>query len=451
MIKLRLHTIDRSKRKDYINPNKQQFLGILGTRGEGKSRLLEALMYYYYHIGYTLLDLWSAPNYENYFWCIANEGHKKRIAITILAPESLIVAQKKIDEFNEKYFTPVPLIKIVKLPFATAKFESDSNYKIYDILTQAILECRSQRRILCFNPKIYTDETTMFRTLEILFRSIDRIAYDNFHAIEPQEVGKQNYDELTIRQKNYHKLIFCAREFGEIAPARMKGDKSGQSTLIKKAQLRLFRLARHSQVNGIIDYQNASDAESSIRHQIDIWAVKGWTRELAGENFQWIFDKVKTERLKILEKKRFSKNARKEADSAFPPIELLDKTWFYGFNATKFPRLMKVPDLPIKHKEPTDKWDHITGIPLQHDQEILKRINSSIKSKISKSDERNLYELMNELHFVKKHGWDDTRLKIAEMQKKGEISASINFESVKENQVSSKFSKLKKKYEKVLN
>jgi len=448
MIKLRLETVDRSKTKEFINPNKQQFIGILGTRGEGKSRLLEALMFNYYQIGFTLLDLWSAPNFENYFWCIANEGHKKRLPITILAPESLIDPKEQVDSFNLKFQTQYPLIKIVKLPFATAKFESDTNYKIVEILTQAIIECRNERRILCFNPKIYTDEATMFRTLEILFRSIDKIAYDHFNAIEPSEVGKTSYKEMTLHQKNHHKIIFCAREFGEIAPARMKGDKSGQSTLIKKAQLKLFRLARHSQVSGIIDYQNATDAESSIRHQIDVWAVKGWSRELAGENFQWIFDKVEAQRKMILEKKRYSRSAKREADSAYPPIEIMAKTWFYGFNATKFPRLLKVPELPIKHKEPTDKWDRITGITLEHDQEILKKATHSSKSKVSKSDEKNLFNLMKELHTVKKLSWDDTRLQLAELQEKGEITATIDFGSVKYNQLGSKYTKLKKKYEK---
>ena len=425
--------------------NRQQFMGILGVRGEGKSVLLEGIGYKYWKSGYTILDLWGAPNYENYFWCLSGDDHITKIPVTILAPESLIDVKEQVDAFNSTQMTNYPLVRIVKLPNPTAKEHTEQNDQIFNILQDEIIRCNKERRILVFNAKMFPDEINMFRTLEILFRGVDKIAYDNFHALTPEKVGVKTRQEMTERQKNYHKFLFLVREFGELAPARMKGDKSGQSTLIKKAQLKLFRLARHASVSGFIDYQNASDVDSSIRHQIDIWAIKGWTRDLAGEAFQWVFDKIDARRKKILEHYRYSQDGHTLADSLFPPVELLDYRWYYGFNSYKIPKLFPTPTSPTKHKEPTDKWDLITGIPLQHDYTLLKKANS-VSGRASKADEKDLYFIMADLH--KKMKWGEVKEKIAEMQLNGEINSHLQFADISDNQVSSKFSKLQKKYTK---
>ncbi len=125
----------------------------------------------------------------------------------------------------------------------------------------------------------------MFRILEILMRNLITISNNFFNALTPEDVGVTTKERMSVRDRTYHKMVFFIREFGEVAPARLKGDKSGESTLIKKALLKFVRLARHANIDGIIDYQNASDADSAIRNQIDTWLIKTWTEELGGENF----------------------------------------------------------------------------------------------------------------------------------------------------------------------
>lgn len=446
VLKIRKNTIDRKKIKGFLNMSKQQFMAVLGVRGEGKSVLLEGLGYRYWKAGYTLLDLWGAPNYENYFWCLSAKGHKAKIPITIIAPESLIIIPEERDAFNQTQLTQYPLVRIVQVPTPTAKEESEQNDRIYQLFTDEIIRCRKERRILCFNAKIFPDEKGMFRTLEILFRGVDKIAYKNFDALTPKSLGLKSRDEMTIKQKNHHKILFIIREFGELAPAKLKGDKSGQSTLIKKAQMKLFRLARHTSVNGFIDFQNFTDVDSSIRHQFDLHAVKGWTRDLAGEKMQWIFDKIERKRKRILEWYRNSNDGRILADSLFPPIELLSNLWYYGFNSYKIPQLFPVPISPTMHKEPTDKWDKITGISLEHDPDLVKKLSNSAPSKVSRADESNLFNLMTELK--KKNKWNDVRLELAKKQENGELNSNLNFSTISDNQVSSKYSKLKKKYTK---
>ena len=121
MIKIRKDTVNFEKNPTSINLLAQNLIGILGIRGAGKSYLGEALLEKYFEAGFTCLDLWSAPNLENAFWIFAKDDHKKRIPISILAPDSFIIPEAKIDRFNGKYLTKEPLIKFVRLPSPTKK------------------------------------------------------------------------------------------------------------------------------------------------------------------------------------------------------------------------------------------------------------------------------------------------------------------------------------------
>ena len=133
---------------------------------------------------------------------------------------------------------------------------------------------------------------------------------------------------------------------------------------------------------------------SSIRNQIDVWCIKKWNKQLAGENFDWIFPVIKAKREFIAEKFRFNKYGWKRADSAYPMIESLNKTWFYGLIDGYSPKLFPVPELGIRHKEPTDKWTRITGIKLEHDMSMIESATNTGKTKVSKKDERELYQEM---------------------------------------------------------
>ncbi len=111
--------------------------------------------------------------------------------------------------------------------------------------------------LLVFNPFMFPNEIEMFRILEILMRNLITISNNFFNALTPEDVGVTTKERMSVRDRTYHKMVFFIREFGEVAPARLKGDKSGESTLIKKALLKFVRLARHANIDGIIDYQNS--------------------------------------------------------------------------------------------------------------------------------------------------------------------------------------------------
>ena len=448
MLRIRKDTVDTGNYQTSIDLLAQNLIGILGIRGAGKSYLGEALLLKYYEAGFTCLDLWSAPNLENAFWIFAKEGHKKRIPITILAPDTFILPEARIDRFNGTYLTKEPLIKFIRLPSPTKKTDSESNERILEILINTIIECRDKKRILVFNPFMFPNEVEMFRILEILMRNLITISNNYFDALEPEDVGKITEDDMTIQELTYHKMCFLIREFGEVAPARLKGDKSGESTLIKKALLKFVRLARHSNIDGIIDYQNASDVDSSIRNQINIWMIKTWTPELAGENFEYIFKKIQTKRDMIFNDKGYTNSSFEFANSFFPPIERLSHFWYYFLKRGHPPRLRKVPELKIKHKEPKEKWWKLTDIPIQFNKELTSKSTVSTV-KTSRNEEKIVYLIMKELKEQKgkrKMNWKQVTDMMAQKQKNGEIISRIDFSTGKVATIQKWFSRMRKAF-----
>jgi len=457
-LRFRKDTIDDVEEKRFLDPNKQQFICTLGRRGQGKSYLSEALIEKYYKAGFTVLDLWSAPNLENAFWCIAKDGinkdgqpYKKRYPVTIIASESYIYPDEEIRSFNARFNTRVPLVKIVKIPTPTAKAESENNDKIREIITEIILECRRYKRIFVFNPKMFPNETAMFRTLEAIVRELTVIAFNHFNYLRPEKCipPKQSRKEMTNQEKSWHKMVFLIREFGELAPAREKGDKSGQSTLIKKAILKMVRLARHDNISGILDYQNSSDVVSSVRSQIDVWLIKKWTDRLAGDEFKWVFERIDVKRRWLLEKYNYTKKAKRLANDRYPPIEKMGKKWYYAITSNDTPGLKRVPELGFQHKEPHQNWSEITGIPIKFDKELVAKTNGTVTQKASKNEEIEILLAIHQRRYPtnkKKKEWNDVRLELAESQKKGEILWKQDFESMPTNTCSKLYKRLLKKH-----
>jgi len=453
MVKIRKDTTDRTQGSPSISFKKQYLIGILGLRGSGKSYLAEVYLEKFYRAGFTCLDLWAAPNLENGFWIFPKKGSRNWIPITILAPEIFIVPEARVDRFNGKFITKEELVKFVKLPSPTKKTDSEQNKKILEILTKTIIECRDHRRILVFNPYMFPNETEMFRTLEILVRGLNTISNKHFDALEPEDVGKKSEEEMTTQERTHHKMCFLIREFGELAPARLKGDKSGESTLVKKALLKFVRLARHSNVNGIIDYQNASDVDSSIRNQIDIWLIKRWTRELGGDSFAYWFKTVKEKRDRFFEKNGWSKRTFEIADSYLPQIEKLSQNYYYFVKSGNPPILRKVRGLGIRHKEPDDKWWKLTGIPIEFDKQMLSQITTAPK-KTSTNDEKLVYLTLEELRSrkgSKKLNWEQTCEIMAEKQENGELTSHLDFKTISASTLSKTYSRMRLKYESNLN
>jgi len=460
--------IDDDKNKAIIDLNRQQLIGILGRRGQGKSYLTEALTAIFKKSSITVLDLWSSDNWENAFvWCIPkledseiedfikhpnNYNKRTRQPITILCSNTLRYDQSKLDRFNGKLFIEKEFykyysgqdkifncvypqtkpdsiqgtewIKFVSLPNPTAKYESEINIQIGKIIEKTILDCRENGRILVFNQRAFSNETLMFRTLEIIIRNLGQISLKHFRRLSPQQVGKTTRKEMTAKEKAHDKMVFCVREFAELCPAKLKSDASGESVRVKKALLSFVRKCRHYSISGICDWQSSSDAESSIRNQFDCWLIKKWTTRLAGEQFEFAFKKIDAMRSAIISKYRNGKQGFKVANTMYPPLDALGQKFMYCVLGNDNLKLRKVPEVKTRHKEPYDSFERFVGIEFWHEKSLVAIQNAVHDGGTAKSDEKALYNAIYALR-NKKTGkatkWEDCIPKLAEMQEKNEL------------------------------
>jgi len=469
---LRTDTVHRDE--CLINLQNQQCIFTLGRRGTGKSYVDETLVTTFYEYGFTILDLWASDNFENAFWCIAKEGEKKRFPVTILAPESLIFNQSQLDIFNgkiisrEEWYKKYPLegypienpparkeskewIKIVKLPIPTAKIDSEQNQTIAKIIENVILDCRENRRILVFNPSAYRNESHMFRTLELIIRNLSLISEKHFVKLNPEQVGKTSRDQMTRQEKSWHKMCVLIREMGELAPAKLKGDHTGESTRVKKAILQFIRKARHYRIWVVSDWQKASDVEDAIRQQGDIWILKKYTKRLGGDEWKWFFDYISNKRRQIFESKGYGSLVRRYADSFYPNIDQLSEKYMYVVYGNDRVYLKKVESLKHHHKEPYDSFQKITGITFDHDlSQIQKGVIEDAKSS-SRPDEQSLHNAVYVMRHPKKGrkmSWDEIIQKLKQMQENGEIIWNKPFGEMKKETLGKWFLRASIRYEK---
>jgi len=469
---------DTTKKDNYmINLNLQQCIYTLGRRGSGKSFCDEAFATVFYEHGITLLDLWASDNYENAFWCIPNKEGGKAFPITLLAPESLIADQRQIDRFNNALYTKEEwnkkypdklfdwfyppkkpeyergkeLFRIVKLPMSTAKFDSEQNQIILKIIENTILDCRKERRIMVFNPRAFPNETQMYRTLELIIRNLNNIADKHFIGLDPKDVGKKSKLEFTEQEKHWDKMCVLFREMGELAPAREKGDRSGESVKTKKAILQFVRKARHHRISLIADWQKSTDVVDSIRQQADIWILKRYTQRLGGEEWSWVFKYIDKIRENFFIKYGRNAGVRRALDSRWPEIGDLNDPYMYVIYSNDTVKLKKVFKLKHRHKEPFDNFSKITGIKFEHDySQIQKDLmqNATDKPKMDEGALFNVIYIMRYPKSGKKKQWDAILQKLTEMQQKGEISWSKPFNEMKPDSLRRWFNRMETKYSK---
>ncbi len=452
----------------YIDPNNQQCIFTLGRRGTGKSFNDEAITTAFYERGLTVLDLWASDNFENAFWVIDKEDlKKKRFPITILAPESLIIKQEQLDRFNEFIYTEDEFykkhpdkiyncvypqlkpayergkewVKIVKLPAPTAKPDSEQNKMIVKIIENTILDCRQNRRFMVFNPRAFPNEMHMYRTLEVIFRSLGDIADRHFLKLNPQDVGKTSRDQMTPQEKSWHKMVVLIREMGELAPAKLKGDRTGESLKTKKALLQLIRKVRHYRIWVVSDWQKASDVEDSIRQQADIWILKKYTRRLGGDEWKWVFEHIRFKRQNVFDKRGFNITARKLADSNYPNLDEITEKYMYVVFGNDRIHLRKVRELKHHHKEPADHFEKITGIEFNHDMSKLQNETIQDSKATSMTDEKALHNAIYVMKKGKKKKWSEILQQLTIMQQSGEISWPKPFSELKENSISKWFNR----------
>jgi len=490
---------EKEHRTDLIvDETRQQFIGVLGMRGEGKSYIVDTEAELAFLMGYTILDLHGADNLENAFWIFKSDDPEVKnpikIPITLIAQDTLLFDQKRLDHFNSeiqseedylkqnpgKYYDYVyppripfkkPMIKVEIIPRVTsskAEYETESNQKALDKLVEIILDCRKNRRIFVLNRVMFASERQYFWTMELIIRNLGSIAEKYFKRLEPKNVGLPEYIQIrgknglpkfiktprsmmTKTQRNHHRIMIVTRELGELCPSRsLKGDKTGESLSVKKAFFNFIKKARHQQIDWIADWQRNNDVEDAIRSQCDKWIIKRYNDDLGGEDKKQFFDKLNTIREAVFEK--YGRVAGKFiATSNYPDISKLDPhyhyLWIHGMI-----HLRRVRKCRHLHKEPYHRFEDFTGIEFTHDLTKVKEDSKQIgKSKTSEQNICNLYRIVRDfkdpLKQKKPLSNSDILKNLAPMQQKGLVTFHLDFSKMSPRALSTYYGRWKDVFE----
>lgn len=492
---LRTDTEKEHRTDIVVDENRQQFIAVLGMRGEGKSYDLDTIAEEAFLKGYTILDLHGADNLENAYYIFPSEDPECKnpiqIPVTLLAQNTLMFEQEQVDnwnyppfteqEFYKKYpkkifncvnpprnTTKKPLVEIEIIPPVTsskADIESEANQKAIDKITQIILNCRDNRRVCVLNRVMFASEKQYYWTLELIVRNVAGIVEKHFKRLEPKDVGLPEFTgrivkgkpektprtAMTRRQRNYNRVMIVTRELGELCPSRsLKGDKTGESLTVKKAFFQFIKKARHPQIDWVADWQRNNDVEDAIRSQADKTVLKRYNEDLGGDDKRPFFDKLRSIRDAIIEEHGLIAG-RYLCKAFYPDITKLDSKYHYLWIHGMI-HLQKVRPLRHLHKEPWHRFWDKTGIYFDHDWSKMKEAKDGGKGKTSEQNVCYLYTLVRDFKDPLKNKKplknNDILNKLAELQGQGKVTFHLNFGEMDNKALSTYFGRWKKVYEK---
>lgn len=413
-----VNTIHHENKKNLLDSTKAQTILMQAMKGAGKSNTLEWAGQQLFDRGWTGLDIWAAPNGENWFYpinfnhrteyleMVAKDPAKKGVIhcncnrtypIMIICPDTKKFDQYSIDLFNDTIIRskewwihycirnnifPVEFrkemigkkIEVSKQPLITVKYlpeptQNGSNHEMFRMMMiDSVLQCRKEGRYLTFNPMIWDKEFPRFKAIDLTVRLLEYMKYTYFmpqtdDVLEPirQKIRmgrKLNINEL--RLYNWDKMFVIAREFGELTASNLRAETN--STITKRAFLMFIRRSRHAQITLLGDYQNPDDVFPSIRDQADIFLLKRAPRRLFGQGWNWLFEKIERERQAIFNKHGLTRYSNDLANRLYPRIEQLANNYLYAVYPDDSFVLWKIPSPDFHHKKAEEHFRVITGI-----------------------------------------------------------------------------------------
>jgi|APSaa5957512535_1039671.scaffolds.fasta_scaffold13349_3 hypothetical protein len=399
----------------------------------------------------------------------------KAIPITIAVPEYLDFDQEAIDRFNGHYFKdmkhyckyfseitteqkklliegnlpipeyarPKPLIKVA---YFTTPTSADRKKKFQDEFIQIILGARKEHRILVMNPTLFEGEMDKFYTLAEIFRMIPNLMTrsGHFKPLTQKEVGKPR-KYWTRKQKAWHKMAIVINEVRSVAPSSsLHGDKD--AGISKKAVFGFVPEARHFKTWFLADYQDPEDLYSGIKKQGNLTIIKRGSRNILGENFSWLFQKVEYDRIGLARKiwKKYSiekieqlraiesryPQLKKYLDDRRPYVDNLPDNKAYVTWANQEIKLISVHLPSWHHRQSTEDFLLDTGIkwtvnsekkPVE--KETLTKKDQKIAVKQRKKVKEDLLKRMDTLK-KKGYGWTQIKEEFIQLEKDGVIPAN---------------------------
>ena len=346
-------------------------------------------------------------------------------------------------------FRPKPLIKIAKFTTPTS---TDRKQKFRDEFTKIILNARKEHRVLVMNPSLFEGEMDKFDTLAEIFRMIPFLMSrsGHFKPLTVNDVGKPR-QYWTKKQKSWHKVAIIINELRSVAPSsNLHADKdSGKS---KKAVFGFVPEARHFKTWFIADYQDPEDLYSGVKKQANLTIIKRGSRNILGENFKWLFDKVEYDRINLgrkawkkarnvtkIEHLKALENARpdfkKYLDQRRPYVDELPDNKAYVTWHNQEIKLINVELPSFHHRQSTEDFLVDTAITWTVNKEkkpVEKKTLTNKEQKIAIQNKKKIRDdimlRIIQMRDVEKKGWIQIQTELVQLQESG-IIPQMDFES----------------------
>lgn len=237
------------------------------------------------------------------------DGKVLRTRHELMPNERKLLYENRLEKPEHLWSKPLIIVRQITPPTTKNRKEV-----FREQFTKIALEAREQRRVVVMNPAIFEGQTDKFETLTEIFRMIPYLMNKSGHftPLTEAKVGKTR-KYWTKHQKNFSKVAIVINELRSVAPSsKLSPEKdSGKS---KKAIVDYIPEARHMKTHFIGDYQNPEDLYSGVRHQANVVVIKRASRNILGNDWSWLFDKVIKDRFGFL-KNNFHLDVERPEDS----------------------------------------------------------------------------------------------------------------------------------------
>jgi hypothetical protein len=347
----------------------------------------------------------------------------KAYPITLVVPNYIKFVDHTVDNFNlensPSWVDPIGIKRItkplLKIRHIIPPTNTDKRKKFNDEMTDIILEARKESRIVVMNPSFFED-SDKFDTLGAI---IDMLPYmmnssGHFTPLNEKAIGKPK-KYWTKKQKSHHKLAIIINEIKSVAPgAGMYSDRKAGTT--RRSVKDKITEMRHFKTWLCADFQNPSDIDGTLRVQSNFIVVKRSARDILGDSWKWLFDKIAIDRMnlvrhnlkgfeinrpedaeKILRRKgsKFRK-LKKYVDDRRPLIEEMDTNVGYVTAQGMSVRRRSFPLPSFHHKTSLEDFKGDTGIEWVVDLDDKQKENI-IKDEMTKTDRKTGVQKKKEL------------------------------------------------------
>jgi len=403
----------------------------------------------------------SLDRFNDAFWHDFDEYKEHNSEITTEQKQLLLDGKL----LKPLHLRPKPLIKV-----ATFTTPSSANRKeiFRNEFTKIVLDARKESRIVVMNPAIFEGSLDKFETLAEIIKMMQYLMNKSGHftPLKESDVGKQK-KFWTKKQKSYHKIAIVINELRSVAPSsKLSGE--AKAGLSKRAIYDLIPEARHFKLWFLGDYQSPQDLFSGVRFLANQIIIKRGSRNILGDDWNWLFDKVEKDRIGFAKKKgrkfknienvaqlKFYENKypalKKYLDDRRPYVDSLpDNVAYITYINNEYKR--QRIDLPsFHHKQSTEDFMADTGITWKTienkkptESKVLTKSEQKKTVQAKKVIRDDICKKIQVWRDVEKRNWDMIKLELIEQENQG-IIQDMGFESKSTVYLSNFFGSWKKK------